>query len=230
LQEAIERAALIYEVHKTNWVDMLAFKATLGFNATTSRGMRAVSALFQFGLAESRQVGGKNMAKLSDLCINVLLRREGDPERVEHLRKAALRPTIYGDIGVKWSNGLPDDGELTNHLVSVKGLNPAVADVMIRDLRATWVYACLPIQAPQSGGFVISKKRSNGNAADELQPGSTVGHGEISQSSIAGLSVRSYQMPLEGGRQAVLQIPVDVTRAEIDLISRYLSLMKEVLS
>ena len=92
LKTAIEKAVLVYEAHRRIGVEPDTLKRTMGYEVTTSHSMRAISALVQFGLLEEEGNAAARKLKLSELGLNIVLRKETDLDRVGLLRKAAMKP------------------------------------------------------------------------------------------------------------------------------------------
>ena len=236
LKTAIEKAVLVYEAHRRVSVEPDTLKRTMGYEVTTSHSMRAISALIQFGLLEEEGNAAARKLKLSELGLNIVLRKETDLDRVGLLRKAAMKPVIYKQMLDLWKDDLPSDDTISNYLLFTKNFNPAVVPAVLRDFKATFNFARLGWSsgwktpgrdepaADTTGGAPRAENASNANLTGSANDNNTV------QVPALASDMRRYQLPLPHGRQAAIEVPKDATNADIEFISRYLSLMKEAMS
>ncbi len=237
LKTALDKVNLIYHAHKRSPLDSDTLKRVMGYEVTTSHSMRAISALIQFNLIAEEGSTSDRRLKLSDLGLNIVLRNETDPERVDLLRKAATHPVVYHEMFELWNDGLPSDDAISNYLLFTKNFNPAVVPGVVRDFKATYAYAQFPSSDVQIGGE--SKKASGVSRTASARGESPM---PILEGSVAGIlpatspspalpaDVQRYRLPLPRGRQAAIEVPANASATDIDFVVRYLLLMRDALT
>ena len=210
-------------------------KRTMGYEVTTSHSMRAISALSQFGLLEEEGSAAARKLKLSELGLNIVLRKESDHERVGLLRKAAVKPVIYSQMLEMWRDDLPPDDTISNYLLFTKNFNPAVVPGVLRDFKATYQFARLSWSGARATG---NRDQALTDTATTTEPenasvradAGAVAPAAPEQSPAPPHAVRRYHLPLPYGRQAVIEVPADATDVDVDFIAKYIALMRDVLA
>jgi hypothetical protein len=224
----MDKAIKLYDALKRSAATEDSVKHAMGYDLKTSHGMRAISALIQFGLIEVEGMSAGRLLRLSDLCLNVLLRSAADPERLELLREAAVKPTIYRQIVERWGRDLPRDDALANFLLFERNFNPDVVPHVVRDFRATYEYVKLhdwQELGPQPTAPADHAMAAPHRTADEPPhepPGNATA--ERTQSDR-----RVYRLPLPGSKHALLDLPGELSSDDIGFLLRYLELMREAL-
>jgi hypothetical protein len=229
LKRAIDKARRMYEEHKRAAPPVDTLKGTLGYGARTSRGLRAISALIQFGLIEK---GGEDGAgfRLSEVGLNILLRRDDDPVRLERIRAAAAGPALYKKIAERWKEALPEEREIANFLLFDLRFNPEAVPGIIRAIRSTWDFAGMI--ADPDGRRPAPRVATNDSPAHGQGPGGPTPPYPAECAVVEGTAppdARAYTMPLARGRRAVLHVPADITADELALVERYVGLMREAI-
>src|SRR5690606_11872364 len=98
---------------------------------------RVISALRQFGLLEE---SGDNH-RVSEAAYLILSLSEGNPKRVQLLQECLRKPAIYREIMREYSEGLPSDHAVRDHLISEKKFNPASVDTFLRVFKSSMAFA-----------------------------------------------------------------------------------------
>ena len=232
LRSSVAKAGVIHETHRRAVAAEDVVKRAMGYDTATSHGTRAISALIQYGLIEPVGAGGARRLKLSDSFLNILLRGDGDPERARLLREAALRPTVYREMFARWGGTLPADGEISNFLLFERRFNPHVVAQLVRDFRDTHAFAGLDASPPALAAGRAAEPagpsvRPGAGRSDAAPEGDAAGPSAPPDATEAAVP---YRMPLRDGREAVVLLPRDVRIPEIDVVIRFLALMKEALS
>lgn len=231
LQTAVAKLQAVHQAIKRSAASTDAIKRALGYNTKTSHAVRALSGLIQFGLLEEEAGATERRLKLSEAGLNIVLRRDSDPVRMGLVRDAALKPTVYGQLAGIWTAGSSGEDALSGFLLIERNFNPTVVPRIVRDFKATYQYAGL---ADAPGGAPGVEEQAGTVPAVAPKPTKVIDHPtsiEITEEAAHGtIETRSYHMPLQNGRQAVLQMPADISADEIDLVARYLALMKDVIA
>ena len=144
LQEAIAKAAVLYEKLEKHWGAAETVVQFWGFDADSSTGYSAISALIKFGLLEDQGSGDKREVRLTEVGKGLVF--QADPGSVEHkaaLKRAALLPAIHAELWKKWEGVLPDDSVVERHLVLDRGFNTAYVKGFIKQFKRTIAFAGL---------------------------------------------------------------------------------------
>lgn len=107
LEEAIERARLLYERVQDHLVPLQSIAVEWETNTKSSVFMQTISALKQFGLLEDEGKGEERQAKISSLAKTIINHQDSSRERDSALKIAALFPKIHQEIWLKYKGGLP---------------------------------------------------------------------------------------------------------------------------
>lgn len=132
LQEAIEKARIIYAKEHTHKASREVIAKDLGYTGINGASATMISSIRQFGLLE----GIGDSMKISEDATIILELPPGDPERIEAIRRAAFTPKLFGDIYVEYGDKLPSDENLRLFLVKL-GFNSKAANSVIRAYRET---------------------------------------------------------------------------------------------
>ncbi len=235
LKSALGRATLIYKAHRQFAAAVDDIKRSMEYALNTSHGMRAISALIQYGLLEEEGVAASRRLKLSEACLKILLRREDDPARLEVIRQAALKPAVFRLMADRWRGELPTDATISSYLLFERNFNPQVVPNLVRDYRLTREFARIAesesvtirletVSQPEEDETAVA---TPANADYPLNGGSA----EMSAVALHERSTKpSYRLPLPGGGEALLSVPRNLTVTDIDFVTRYLDLMREALA
>jgi hypothetical protein len=133
LGDAIDKARQIEAVEKRTAASGDTILAHLGYKPGVGPGLRALSALRQYGLLEEHD----GLDRISNAAFNILKLSETSPERVAALKEAAKRPALFRQILDFYKDGLPSDINLRDHLIRVHSFNPDSVATFIKTLRET---------------------------------------------------------------------------------------------
>jgi hypothetical protein len=139
LEEALEKARLVYNADKRSFTSRSGVVKHLGYKDENSGiGNRELSSLKQYGLLEEK--GGEY--RISDAAYAILFLSADSAERGEALRQAAVSPTIFKDLWSKYGHDA-SDGTLRDFLIHKKEFNPASVDQVVSNYKATILFAKL---------------------------------------------------------------------------------------
>ena len=139
LGDALDRARQIYDAEKRTPASPDTILAHLGYKPGVGPGLRALSALRQYGLLEER--GGQD--RISDSAFHILSLSEASPDRVVALREAARRPALFRQLLEVYGGEIPSDVNLRDHLIKVHSFNPDSVATFIKAFRETVEFAKL---------------------------------------------------------------------------------------
>lgn len=234
LGEAIDRVRQIYDAEKRTPAGADTILAHLGYKPGVGPGVRALSALRQYGLLEER--GG--LDRISDSAFHILTLSEGSPDRVTALRDAARQPALFRQLLEYYNGQLPSDVNLRDHLIKMHSFNPESVATFIKTFRETVELAKLypndengreaePVQANADEGGNPSHKPSVFGVFSEYakDPEGTL-------RKLAGAGEQEFiSVPLSSGvRARVLMSGGTVGVKDIEKLIRVLKLQKELLA
>ena len=137
LEQAIERARLIYNGDKRSLTSRAVILKHLGYKDESSGvGNREVSALKQYGLLEEQS----GQYKISDRAYAILFLSEASEEKRTNLSDAALTPTIFRELWGRYGSDA-SDATLKDYLIHSKNFNPASVSDVVENYRSTIEFA-----------------------------------------------------------------------------------------
>jgi len=252
LRTALDKARLIYAKELLHRVNFRTAIGDMGLSASGSTGMRALSALIQFGLLDEFGSGDAREVQFTADAKKILLdERDVSPDRDAVVRALASKPVVYADLLNKWGTSLPSDAEVKFWLVGDKGFNRDIVGDVIASFKDTVAFAKLDSGV---GGADIGGESGDDSHTPSIQnhfapadtPAPRTGgtHGAAGDGaprrkeapvlmgdSNAGSSL-DIPLPLIGGT-AVLRLPTPITADNLDLlkeaIEAHVKHMKKVL-
>ena len=132
LAAAVEGIKRVYDAEGNRRTSSEDVAKALGHQSLSGNARTKVSALRKYGLLEPQGDG----LKVSNEALSVINLPREDPEHVEALRNAALRPTLFAELSETYGDTPPSDGVLRNYLLK-KEFSPRAADEVIRLYRST---------------------------------------------------------------------------------------------
>lgn len=144
LPTAIEKVRLLFKEIGRHPVGIPVLIGKLGYTAKSSSGKKALGALRAFGLVQDSKSDGDQLVKLSHRALDIVADyKEGDPEWVAAVAKAARSPKLHSLLLQKYENALPPDDELKRYLVRVYDppFTDAGAGEFIAELRSTLAFS-----------------------------------------------------------------------------------------
>ena len=172
----------------------------LGHQSLSGNARTKVSALRKYGLLEPQGDG----LKVSNEALSIINLPREDPEHVEALRNAALRPTLFAELSETYGDTPPSDGVLRNYLLK-KEFSPRAADEVIRLYRSTM--------------DLVSLEPEDYTAADELvdeQQEAQVQQTQRTAGAAAGPGVPGASAPVDQGSfKEFFTIPIKNTKIRL---------------
>jgi hypothetical protein len=135
IDEAIDRARLIYAQDRRAFTDFETLAGHMGYTVKRKggRSARMVATLKLYGLLEERN----GQFRISETAWKILEMPEDSTERTQLIRQAALNPPMIHKILRHFSGELPSDATLRSHLLFQEKFNADSARDFIRVLRRT---------------------------------------------------------------------------------------------
>jgi hypothetical protein len=166
LRDAVQKVSAIYKADALAGSPKVAALRHMGFENSHGEAGRVVSALKSFGLIEEVN----EMIKITPRGVNIVARPDGDQQRSDALREAAVSPEIYAELIRQYQHsGLPGNTSLESELKAAKRFNPNAVDGFIRDFRDTLDFAGL------SDLSVVELKPREETGANKAYAGSSRG-------------------------------------------------------
>lgn len=142
LEKALEYVATIYKHEKRTAVPVAVIADHCGTDIKSSKGLRLISALKQFGLVIEIGSGDDRQVKLSDRALDIVLAESEDsPERLKAISDAALSPPTHRKVWDHFRGELPSDATLQSYLLRSLDFNDAYVKGFIKQFHATLAFA-----------------------------------------------------------------------------------------
>ena len=142
LTRALGHIQTIYNHEKRSAAPVAVVAQHCDADIKSSKGMRLIAALKQYGLVAEVGAGDDRQVKLSDRALDILLAEsENSPERLKAIRDAALAPPIHRKIWDYYQGVLPSDATLQSYLIRTLNFNDTYAGGFIKQFRATLALA-----------------------------------------------------------------------------------------
>lgn len=237
LGAAIEKTGQLYYAQRMNSVHLLAALESLGYKTINGTSQRTIAALISYGLLSEDGSGATRKVAVTDLARRILLIPDGNPERVQLLREAALRPKVFREMVEQWPKNLPNEAAIRHHLIFDKGYHEDSVGSLIEDFKSTYLLAELgdcgdpALDISESEGTdatrVFGEKPRN-REPDSTQMKRTVIENQVNVATHRS-GTRTLTIPMPHGREALLQIPTDLSESDFKFLEAYLGLMKDAL-
>jgi hypothetical protein len=137
LEEAIQRAKILWDEDKNNPIPIKAAYEHLGYKSEGGYGGRVLAAMKHFGLIYEKQ----NDINLTNEAVDLALHDPSDEIYIDTIRKLALNPAIYGKLFNECNGNLPSDATLRVKLIKEYDFNPNKVSGFLSDFRRTIEYA-----------------------------------------------------------------------------------------
>lgn len=239
LEVAVDKARQFFNVQKRNPVHVDVAINTLGYKPQSSSGIRALAALIHYGLLTEQGSGDARRVLITELARKILMLPDDDSDRKEALQQAATNPKIFREIQEHYPEELPSDQAIGKYLTFTRSFNPDAVPALVAALRDTWGFAGLAASDTISEELADGKKDGNGSLVDMTdgmfnslsapKPPPPTPRRESSPMSTGTSEARTYAAPLSGGRAVILQMPPDMTAADLPQVTQFLELLKNVL-
>jgi hypothetical protein len=235
LEEAVNAARTLYQAVKRNKVRANDAITEMGFKHTTSQGQRALAALGHYGIINSEGLGEQREVWLSERGLDIIVMTEESEAYQRALFLAAVSPESHQWAYKKWPHGLPaSDSIIKSSLVRELDFNESAIDFFIKELRKTFEYSKIG-----NYKWVGTQEESTPQAetptstpvtatATAIQTYSNVITTRSTPDVIA--YIKQYPIPLVNQPDAVLSVPLPLSKKNIALIIQWLNLMEESLT
>lgn len=243
LQEAIERAAVVWKNDRNHETQLKSLSAHWGFNPASSSVLSKVAALKHFGLMDEVKGGQPGAVKLSDMAVKILANEDtASPERIALIKQAALMPVVFAELWEKYKGDLPSDVTIKTYLVGDRSFNPDVVNGLIKAFKSTISFAGLqksdtiieenedsePTQTAQAG--VSNQPKSSAAPAATptsapAKPQPQMGATKPGGHSMTALTPQYLAIPLDNGKS--VEIPIGMEEDTFSLFVETLQLWKK---
>jgi hypothetical protein len=143
LEAAIGYGETIYKHEKRSAAPVAVVAQHCGTDIKSSKGLRIIAALKQYGLVVEIGGGDDRQVRLSERALDILLSELGSNERRSAIAQAALGPAIHSKIWSHFEGKLPSDATLRSYLLRQLAFNDTYVDAFIKQFRATLDFASL---------------------------------------------------------------------------------------
>ena len=162
LRAALDHAETIYGHERRSAAPVSVVASHCGTDIKSSKGLRLIAALKQFGLVIEEGSGEDRQVRLSETALDYLL-AESEEQKAESVKTAALLPTIHRKIWENYRGLLPSDATLQVYLIRQLDFNDTYAARFIKQFRATLRFAGLLDDDTMEGD------QSDSNEDDEME-------------------------------------------------------------
>jgi hypothetical protein len=235
IDEAIEKARLIYAKDKRAFTDFKTLSEHIGYKVKYKGGTagRMLSALKQYGLLDEKA----GQFRISEMAWKILEMDESLEERTRLIKTAALRPPMIRKVLKIYDGELPSDSTLRNYLLFTEGFNTDSAANFIKVLRRT-VELVKPYPADYNAGEESERaEQPKGAAPVSRQPPftgqpSAEKQNAFNQGRPGSHADENYELvPLPGAqmqftfylsqtKRGTLSIPFAMTKKEWELLKK----------
>ena len=139
LEEAIQRAKILWDKDKNNLIPLGAAYEHLGYKFIGGYGGRVIAALKKFGLISEKQGG----IILTEEAVDLALHDPLDNKYIDTVKKLALKPDIYEILFSEYNGNLPSDATLKIKLFKEHGFNSDKINGFLLNFRKTIEFANL---------------------------------------------------------------------------------------
>jgi hypothetical protein len=146
LDEAIQKAKILWDKDKNNDIPLAAAYEHLGYKSKGGYPARIIAALKKFELISEKQNG----IKLTEEAVDLVLHEPSDERYIEIVKKLALKPTIYEKLFNEYKGSLPSDSTLKITLIKDYDFNPESVEDFISSFKKTIEFAGLSKENKES--------------------------------------------------------------------------------
>lgn len=213
LQRAVEYAETIYKHDKRTAVPVAVVAGHFKTDIKSSKGLRLISALKQFGLVVEEGSGDDRSVRLSDRALDIVLSDSPKAsERISAIREAALAPPIHKKVWEEYSGDLPSDPVIKRYLLRTLNFNDAYVDGFIKKFRTTLAFAQI------TGSDIIEEEpEENGEEVGDMDEERD--RNPRVKAPQPGAGVRDFPL-YTSGPKGVLYVPEKLSRADFELLKK----------
>lgn len=220
LKAAIALVDLIYSHEKRAPAPVGVVAQHCGTDIKSSKGLRVIAALKQFGLVIEEGTGDDRQVRLSDRALDIIFDEPKDAKAAA-IKAAALAPPIHRKIWDNYGGDLPSDASLRSYLLRQLDFNDVYVDKFVKQFRATLAFA-----AEASGDIIaVSPENSDTVEPDETdmdeQPATTSrreGFSKPTPPPAVPKGTRDFPLYTSGGARGALFVPDKMSPEDFKLL------------
>jgi len=223
IDEALERARLIYNEDRRAFATFDAILEHMGYKAREKKGGRSarmVATLNQYGLLEKKG----SQYRVSDTAFRIFELPEDNPERAQLIRQAALSPPIISKVLRHYKGELPSDTTLRSYLVLDEEFNRDSAGEFIKVLRRT-IQVANPSEADYNALDAGKPEGESKPAGDARMQQTQVKSGQLRKPLVDDYEFQplpgaamEFTFYLSQTKRGVLSVPLEMTAKEWKLL------------
>lgn len=224
LGEAIQQARTVHAKEGSAWVPFSVACSHMGLSEKSSTGMRAISALIQFGLLDDEGHGKNRRVRVSAVARQIL-HPEDSIEKSQAIRTAATKPVIFQELWQKYGDRLPSDQTLGWELVESGDFSKGSVDQFIVTYKSTIEFAGLngtPILNEEGDDSHDDSDDSQAEPPSRSAPTSQGNKPMAATNAAPGRTDFDLPIYLSSG-QAILRMPVPMTPRDFETLKGALS-------
>lgn len=223
LEEALNRARVLYSHERKNAAALDVVVHHWGFAAKSSSGLLIAAAMKKFGLLIDVDGNNGRYVRLSPAALNILLdEREDDTDRRRLVREAALKPEIHRELWDQWGKELPSDATVRTYLVRDRDFTEPAAAAFIEEYKQTISFAGLfeddTIPNPKGDDDANDSGAQMNSATDNPAAAAKAGKPVAPPPAAAGQ--KDFPLYLTNNQRAVLYVPATMTAKDYELLKR----------
>lgn len=227
LPEAIQKAQVFYDLEGFSDAPPSVAIEHWGYSGKSSSGLRALAALLHYGLLDEEGTGEDRRVRLSELARAILSPDVSEGDRQRALTTAALNPKIYRTLWDRYGPNLPSDTNLSFALVREYSFNQESVRSFIGDFRQTVDFAKLakPNRLLVTDGDALAPLNLSATLHTD-GPGPQPAKGQdMPDIQRADAKPLDLPIPLIGGGQATLRVPIPLTEENYKHLTTMLTAM-----
>jgi hypothetical protein len=227
LEEALQKATVLWDKVKRHLVNVNDAVKFWGYEASSSSGHSAVSALKKYGLVQEEGSGEARQVRLTDFGIGLVFNSDpNSPDFREGLKEAALRPVIHSELWSRYGGELPDDAVVERFLVLERGFNTQYVKTFINQFRNTIAFAGLTAsdkQITKQSEEVQARPGAGKSAAMRVDP---VGRTYPRLGSVISQDTRrEFTLPMPNG-DITIRGPFPISRRDWETFKKTIDLFE----
>lgn len=225
LSQAVQGIKSLYEKDRRSPVTSEGVARAFGHATLSGPATSKVAAVRQYGLLDTVSPG---KYRVSELAMDLILKRPGDVEYDKAIRRAALTPQLFGDLFDLYPEA--SDDTLRYHLIKERKFSDEGAAKVIRSFKDAVSFAKL-----SSPSYSKDEGEPNGGpTADVSDHEPERNRTEDSRRLYAGLESLArtesvaYSWPLGDGTNVQLTFNSEPTQKNIDILLAQLKIVREI--
>ena len=219
---AIDRAKKIYEKEYTHSMPAQVAVEALGYKSLSGTAKGVLSTLRKYGLVT---FDGKDGYKVSDDTVAIAELPSEDPERIAAVRRVALRPAAYKQLGDKYGSTLPSEGAIRHFLIQ-SGYQSDGANLLIKVYKETLDFlAKMPASSSSEEAQHLGTDAKTANIQSQSSSGPAavpVVMPTVIDPQVSAAGTDRHQVPLSAKCTVEIVFKGEVTTEAIDRLKGYL--------